>query len=85
MTLREMATDVLGSEPRVVLMGVMQIFRSLEQLEAATFEGCCASALEWTNQYGEPTSSSIKQWLDDIGELADRDIPDELITAWIVD
>lgn len=83
MTLREIVT--VGDDPKVVLIGAMQIFRSLEQMEAATLEGCCASSLEWIRQYGKPTKDSLEQWLGDIGKLADQEIPYEMIVAWIGD
>lgn len=54
-------------------------------MEAATLEGCCASSLEWIRQYGKPTKDSLEQWLGDIGKLADQEIPDEMIVAWIED
>lgn len=83
MTFRELVTEIIGlDEPQSALMGAMQIFRSLNQREAATFEGCCASAVEWVKYYGNPTADSLKQWLNDIGKLADMNIPDELIASW---
>ena len=82
MTLRELV-DIsgLGNDEEAIgfLMIAFQILRSSLQQEQATFEGCCASALRWTELYGSPTPNKVRQWLDDIGRLAEFNIPDEFI------
>lgn len=82
MTLNEMA-DLTGLDTKEdcigFLMVAFQIIRSALQRESATFEGCCSSALEWTELYGMPSEATVRRWLADIPTLANFDIPDSFV------
>jgi hypothetical protein len=80
MTLRELVEDVVGfDDPLATVMGAFQVLRTAIQGEAATFEGCLASLNKFVESYGEPTRENVTRWLDDLGELADVDIPDRVV------
>jgi hypothetical protein len=65
------------------LLTILGIARTLIQGEAATFEGECASALEWTKQHGKPTKEKILAWVDSLGEFAALQIPDSLLEQYL--
>lgn len=71
--------NLLIDNPLAAMLTSCDVLRSAHQQEPATFEGCCASALMWTKIYGRPTRESIEEWLDELGEVADRPIPVNLL------
>ena len=85
MTLCELMVDAVGlGEPFTCLVCGLQGLRSIEQGEAATAEGCCASLEAWQEVYGEITPVNVSHWLHDLGGLADRDILDGVV-LWALD
>ena len=78
MTPRELV-DALIDDPKICLMGVTQVMRSLHQREPATFEGNCASAMKFVEIYGLPSKETFAQFLQDMGDNADKELRDEEI------
>ena len=80
MTLRELVEDAIGLEsPLPCLVCAFQVVRSIVQRETATWEGCCASLEAWLDIYQEVTPTNVSRWLEDLGRLADLDLPDALV------
>lgn len=79
MTLREIVDDCDSDNPLQALLIIFQILRSIIQREPATVEGCCSSVLGFLNLYGKVTNENVQQFLDDLGQLVDIDIPAFLI------
>ena len=76
MTFTEMCD--LFDDPNEAIVAVFQVLRSVEQGEPATDDGCVASYVEFSKQFGPVTWDSVRVFCE---PLADVEIPDKLL-AW---
>lgn len=84
MTIREIILEVITlDEPMQCIVGSLDILRSFSQQEACTLEGLCCSYYSWLDKYKVTTKESVLQWMNDIGSLADYEIPDKFILSII--
>jgi hypothetical protein len=79
MTIREIANDTDFEEPLEIILAIFQVLRTAIQGEAATLEGCCSSLHGFLALYGKLNYETIDRFLNDIGSLADIDIPTSII------
>jgi hypothetical protein len=79
-TLRELMVDAVGlDDPFVCVVSALQVLRSAALGETATAEASFGALAMWLRHYRELTPESVKRWLDDLGELADVDIPNKVV------
>ena len=79
MTIRLAVAVALEDEDYVAALMV-----GIDLLRAAngrptSFEGCCSSCLKWVEFYGKPNALSLARWINDLGPIADYELPDDLV------
>jgi hypothetical protein len=80
--------DVLfnESEPLVPLTGILQLLRSIDQMEAATCEGVEASVLKWCEHYGKITDANVRKWAyEDLKSMHHLELDDEMLRMFVTE
>lgn len=85
-TLRELveqfSSDDDPSNPFECAFLIAMVMRTAIQGEASTIEGECLSLIKAREHYDLESMDGIRQWLDDLGECADTEVP-ELVLSQI--
>lgn len=77
MTIR-LAVEIQGTDYIAAILVGIDLLRVVHG-RPPTFGGCCASCVKWIDSYGHPDASSLARWLNDLGPLADLELPDDLV------
>lgn len=76
-TLRELCNIVgIEEDPLGCAFAIACVMRSAMQGEPSTYEGECASLVKASEFFKVNTPDGIRKWLDDLGALAELDLPE---------